>query len=39
MATSSADMLVSLGYPDGEGIPHVEFVSAVARIAHVLSAS
>jgi 2-methylisocitrate lyase-like PEP mutase family enzyme len=37
VATSSAGMLVSLGYPDGEGIPHGEFVSAVERIARVLS--
>jgi 2-methylisocitrate lyase-like PEP mutase family enzyme len=36
VATSSAGMLVSLGYPDGEGIPHVEFVAAVSRIARVL---
>ena len=36
VATSSAGMLVSLGYPDGEGIPNREFVSAVARIAKVL---
>ncbi|MDG6981593.1 MAG: isocitrate lyase/phosphoenolpyruvate mutase family protein, partial [Nitrososphaerota archaeon] len=32
VATSSAGMLVSLGYPDGEGIPHGEFVGAVGRI-------
>ena len=37
IATSSAGMLVSLGYPDGEGIPHREFVSAIGRIARVLS--
>jgi len=37
IATSSAGMLVSLGYPDGEGIPSTEFVSAVKRIAKVLS--
>ncbi len=36
VATSSAGMLVSLGYPDGEGIPHKEFVAAVSRIARVL---
>jgi len=36
VATSSAGMLVSLGYPDGEGIPHEEFVAAVSRIARVL---
>jgi len=37
VATSSAGMLVSLGYPDGEDIPNREFVSAVRRIAKVLS--
>ena len=37
VATSSAGMLVSLGYPDGEEIPIKEFVSAVSRIARVLS--
>ena len=37
VATSSAGMLVSLGYPDGEGIPSKDFVSAVGRIASVLS--
>jgi 2-methylisocitrate lyase-like PEP mutase family enzyme len=37
VATSSAGMLVSLGYPDGEDIPSSEFVSAVRRIARVLS--
>ncbi len=37
VATSSAGMLVSLGYPDGEEIPQREFVSAVGRIAKVLS--
>jgi len=37
VATSSAGMLVSLGYPDGEEIPNREFVSAVRRIARVLS--
>jgi 2-methylisocitrate lyase-like PEP mutase family enzyme len=37
IATSSAGMLVSLGYPDGEDIPNREFVSAVRRIAKVLS--
>jgi len=36
VATSSAGMLVSLGYPDGESIPHGEFVAAVSRIARVL---
>jgi len=37
VATSSAGMLVSLGYPDGEVISRDEFVSAVGRIAKVLS--
>ena len=37
VATSSAGMLVSLGYPDGEGIPRDEFSAAVKRIARVLS--
>jgi len=37
VATSSAGMLVSLGYPDGEVVGRDEFVSAVGRIARVLS--
>jgi 2-methylisocitrate lyase-like PEP mutase family enzyme len=37
VATSSAGMLVALGYPDGEVIGKDEFVSAVGRIARVLS--
>ncbi len=37
IATSSAGMLVSLGYPDGEGIPRREFLAAVRRIAERLS--
>jgi 2-methylisocitrate lyase-like PEP mutase family enzyme len=37
VATSSAGMLVSLGYPDGEEIPIKEFVFAVRKIARVLS--
>lgn len=37
VATSSAGMLVALGYPDGEVIDRQEFVSAVERIARVLS--
>jgi 2-methylisocitrate lyase-like PEP mutase family enzyme len=37
IATSSAGMLVSLGYPDGEVIGRDEFVSTVGRIARVLS--
>ncbi|MGP8125704.1 MAG: isocitrate lyase/phosphoenolpyruvate mutase family protein [Nitrososphaerales archaeon] len=37
VATSSAGMMVSLGYPDGEAIPMQAFISATARIASVLS--
>jgi 2-methylisocitrate lyase-like PEP mutase family enzyme len=37
VATSSAGLLVSLGYPDGEVIDKQEFVSAIGRIARVLS--
>ena len=37
VATSSAGMMVSLGYPDGEEIPSKEFDAAIRRIAHVLS--
>src|SRR5438445_1596034 len=37
VATSSAGLLVSLGYPDGEVMGIDEFVSAVGRIARVLS--
>jgi len=37
IATSSAGLLVSLGYPDGEMIGRDEFVSAVGRIARALS--
>ncbi|HUI23971.1 MAG TPA: isocitrate lyase/phosphoenolpyruvate mutase family protein [Nitrososphaerales archaeon] len=37
IATSSAGMLVSLGYPDGEEIPRREFDTAVGRISRVLS--
>ncbi len=37
IATSSAGLLVSLGYPDGEMIGRDEFVSAIGRIASVLS--
>ena len=37
MATSSAGMMVSLGYPDGEVIDRQEMVSAVRRIAKVLA--
>ena len=37
VATSSAGMMVSLGYPDGEAIPFEEFVAVIGRIARVLS--
>jgi 2-methylisocitrate lyase-like PEP mutase family enzyme len=37
VATSSAGMMVSLGYPDGEEIPAEEFVAVVRRIAGALS--
>ena len=37
VATSSAGLMVSLGYRDGEVIGRNEFVSAVERIAKVLS--
>lgn len=37
VATSSAGLMVSLGYPDGEIISKVELVSAVKRIARSLS--
>src|SRR5207245_2737499 len=37
IATSSAGLLVSLGYPDGEVSGRDEFVSAVGRIARALS--
>jgi 2-methylisocitrate lyase-like PEP mutase family enzyme len=37
VATSSAGLLVSLGYPDGETIPRRELVAAVGRIARRLS--
>jgi len=36
VATSSAGMLVSLGYPDGEAIPMRAFISATGRIARAL---
>ena len=36
VATSSAGLMVSLGYPDGEEMPRDEFVAAVGRIARVL---
>jgi 2-methylisocitrate lyase-like PEP mutase family enzyme len=37
VATSSAGMMVSLGYPDGEEIPRAEFFAAVKRMSRVLS--
>jgi len=37
VATSSAGLMVSLGYPDGEVMSRDEFVSAVRRIVKVLS--
>jgi 2-methylisocitrate lyase-like PEP mutase family enzyme len=37
VATTSAGMLVSLGYEDGESIPFSEFLGAVSRIARVLT--
>lgn len=37
VATSSAGLMVSLGYPDGESIPKRELVAAVRRIAGKLA--
>jgi 2-methylisocitrate lyase-like PEP mutase family enzyme len=37
VATSSAGMMVSLGYPDGEIIDRSEFVQVIKRIAKVLT--
>ncbi len=37
LATSSAGVMVSLGYPDGEEIPRAEYLAAVRRIASRLS--
>jgi 2-methylisocitrate lyase-like PEP mutase family enzyme len=37
VATSSAGVMVSLGYPDGETIPRAEYVAAVRRIAAKLA--
>src|SRR3989442_8592622 len=37
VATSSAGLMVSLGYPDGEVISRDELVSAIRRIGRVLS--
>src|SRR3989449_2693118 len=39
VATSSAGLMISLGYPDGEVMGRDEFVSTVRRIARVLSVS
>jgi 2-methylisocitrate lyase-like PEP mutase family enzyme len=38
VATSSAGVMVSLGYEDGEVIPPTEYIAAVGRMAKVLSA-
>ncbi|MFY9717433.1 MAG: isocitrate lyase/phosphoenolpyruvate mutase family protein [Thermoplasmata archaeon] len=37
IATSSAGLMVSLGFPDGEEMPRRQLVAAVARIARALS--
>src|SRR2546429_1263265 len=37
VATSSAGLMVSLGYPDGEAIDREEFIAATRRIARALS--
>ena len=37
VATSSAGLMVSLGYPDGQVISRDEYMSAVRKISHVLS--
>ena len=37
VATSSAGMMVSLGYPDGEVVKRDVYISAVARVAKVLT--
>src|SRR5689334_1738126 len=37
VATSSAGLMVSLGYPDGEVMSRSEFVSAVGRITRALT--
>ena len=37
VATSSAGVMVSRGYPDGEGMPRREYLSVVQRIAERLS--
>ncbi len=37
IATSSAGLMVSLGYPDGQAMPKREFLAAIGRIAGRLS--
>ena len=37
VATSSAGLMVSLGYPDGQEISRDEYMSAVGRISRILS--
>lgn len=37
VATSSAGLMVSLGYPDGQTIPRTVLISAVEKVAKVLS--
>jgi len=37
IATTSAGVAFSVGYPDGEAIPRDEMISAIARIARVVS--
>src|SRR6059036_3959773 len=37
VATSSAGLMVSLGYPDGQVISRDEYMSAVGRISRILS--
>src|SRR5438046_3681994 len=37
VATSSAGLMVSLGYPDGQVIRRDEYMSAVGRISRILS--
>jgi 2-methylisocitrate lyase-like PEP mutase family enzyme len=37
VATSSAGLMVSHGYPDGEAMPKRELFAAIDRIAHVLT--
>src|SRR6058998_2170157 len=37
IATSSAGLLVSLGYPDGQVISRDEYMSAIGKISRILS--